>query len=85
MTVVDVPETFRPRFAGWGRFLAETTRGAVVAALVIAAVMALRGLEIERKCAGPFSLAFDSGFDRYRCNLQVGYAGGKLKLTIPTS
>ena len=85
MAIVDVAKTDRPRFAGWGRFLAETTRGAVVAALVIAAVMALRGLEIERKCAGPFSLAFDSGFARYRCDLEVGYAGGKLKLTIPIS
>ena len=66
----------------WARFLAETRRDAILAALVISAVMALRGLEVERKCAGFYS-PFGTVFTHAQCNLEIGYVGAKTKLTIP--
>ena len=68
MAIIDVPQT-SPSFAGWGKFQAAIKRGTIVAALVIAAVTAVNGIDIQRKCTGAFSLGFSADFDRYRCEL----------------
>jgi hypothetical protein len=81
MTIIDVPQA-APSFAGWGKFLAAIKRGTIVVALVIAAATAVNGIDIQRKCTGAFRPGFNAGFDRYRCELIIGYIGTDLKFRI---
>ena len=56
----------------------------ILAALIVAAIAAtLETTTISRECGGAFSREFDSGFDRYRCDLVIRFIRNGYRLELP--
>ena len=59
-------------------------RVGILTALIVAAIAAmLQTTTISRECGGNFSREFDSGFDRYRCDLVIRFIRDGYRLELP--